>query len=116
MNGFHLIVDWHCGALAVEVVGLLFKFNLVLPVFSIQGYHEVLKIMKHVIVFWYVLLVYVLFAAEILNLKVGLEEAVECLLLVELVLNLERQFFKFLLVAPNTYLDLLYQRNWKVTW
>lgn len=67
--------------------------------------------MKHVIVFWYVLLVYVLFAAEILNLKVGLEEAVECLLLVELVLNLERQFFKFLLVAPNTYLDLLYQRN-----
>jgi len=90
---------------------LLFKFNLVLPVFSIQGYHEVLKIMKHVIVFWYVLLVYVLFAAEILDLKVGLKEAVECLLLVELVLNLERQFFKFLLVAPNTYLDLLYQRN-----
>lgn len=90
---------------------MLFEFNLVLPVFSIQGYHEVLKIMKHVIVFWYVLLVYVLFAAEILNLKVGLEEAVECLLLVELVLNLERQFFKFLLVAPNTYLDLLYQRN-----
>lgn len=90
---------------------MLFKFNLVLPVFSIQGYHEVLKIMKHVIVFWYVLLVDVLFAAEILDLEVGLEEAVECLLLVELVLNLKRQFFEFLLVAPNTYLDLLYQRN-----
>jgi hypothetical protein len=33
-----------------------------------------------------------------------------------LVLNLKRQFFEFLLVAPNAYLDLLYQRNWKVTW
>ncbi len=67
--------------------------------------------MKHVIVFWYVLLVNVLFAAEILDLEVGLEEAIECLLLVELVLNLERQFCEFLLVAPNAYLNLLYQRN-----
>jgi hypothetical protein len=67
--------------------------------------------MKHVIVFWYVLLVDVLFAAEILDLEVGLEEAVECLLLVELVLNLKRQFFEFLLVAPDTCFDLLDQRH-----
>lgn len=76
MNSFDLIIDWNCRALAVEVVGLLFKFNLVLPVSPVQSYHEVLKIMKHVVIFRYVLLIDVVFAAEILDLKMGLEEAV----------------------------------------
>jgi hypothetical protein len=29
---------------------------------------------------------------------------------------LERQFFEFLLVAPDTCFDLLDQRHWKVAW
>ena len=77
-----LVVDWHCWALAIEVVCLLFKFNLILPVFTIQGNHEILEIMEYVVVLRHVLLVHVLVTGHILDLKVGLEEAVECFLLV----------------------------------
>ena len=68
--------------MAIEVVCLLFKFNLILPVFTIQGNHEILEIMEYVVVLRHVLLVHVLVTGHILDLKVGLEEAVECFLLV----------------------------------
>jgi hypothetical protein len=97
--------------LAVEVAGLLFKFNLVLPVFTLQGDHEILEIVDYVVVNRHVLLVHVLFTSQVLDLKVGLQEAVQCFLLVKLALNLERQFFEFLLVAPDTCFDLLDQRH-----
>ena len=77
-----LVVDRHCWALAIEVVCLLFKFNLILPVFTIQGNHEILEIMEYVVVLRHVLLVHVLVTSHILDLKVGLKEAVECFLLV----------------------------------
>jgi len=44
---------------------------------------------NHIVVFRDVLLVDIVFAAEILDLKMGLEETVEGLLLVQLVLNLK---------------------------
>ena len=68
--------------MAIEVVCLLFKFNLILPVFTIQGNHEILEIMEYVVVLRHVLLVHVLVTSHILDLKVGLKEAVECFLLV----------------------------------